>query len=72
MIEQVEIVAINISKRWAVSSSGECWLFTDFYDADGVETLDPDFAVCGICTRNGKEEWITLDLTLFDEEESLH
>lgn len=66
----IEIVAIHVANRWALTGNNELLEITSLYDCDGVETQDPVAATIGIAQCD--EGWICIELEGFEEVEPYH
>lgn len=70
MGKAVNIVAVNVWNRWALTEAGTCLYISDFFDEWGEDTSDPERAVVGICQC--AEGWLTIDFADFGEADYLH
>ena len=55
------VIAINLSKKWAIDDDGQIYIIEAFLDKNGLETTDLREAVKGIIVSSGKREMIELD-----------
>ena len=70
MNENVNVVAVHVANRWALTESGLCLYISDFFDDQGEDTSDPEQAVVGICKCS--DGWLTINLNEFQEVDYLH
>lgn len=70
MADTIEITAVNVQHRWAITAKNECLVISDLYDADGAETHDFERAVCGVAKCPGG--YITINFAEFEEVDCYH
>ena len=70
MTNEIELVAVNVANRWALTVNGDCLYISEFFDEFGDDTLDPDEAVCGICECS--DGWICVDFNQFQRVVDYH
>lgn len=68
----IEVSAISLEELLVLLESGECIPITRMVDIDGDETDDIDFAIAVVAGPTSDGQWLTIDLTGFEEVGNIH
>lgn len=66
----IEIIAVHVANRLAVTDTGELLELTNLFDEFGEDTHDADRAVCAVGLSSAG--WFTVDFRDFWEVDTVH